>query len=53
MHPWQGTPEKKTAPERVRQGPVEGNGNGMSHHALGCAVVVICDAVFVFHHLTV
>jgi len=53
MHPWQGTDEKKTAPFKVRQGPVKGNGNGMSHHALGRAVMVICDAVFVLHHLAV
>ena len=53
MHPWQGTHEKKTAPVGVRQCPVKGNGNEISHHALGRAVMVLGDAVFVLDHLTV
>lgn len=53
MHPCAGPDEKKTAPVRVRQGPVKGNGRQISHHALGRAVMVVRDTVFVLDDLSV
>ena len=53
MHPQNGLGEKKTAPSRVRWVLNVEIAWQISHHALGCAVVVVRDAVFVLHHLSV
>ena len=53
MHPQNGLGEKKTAPSRVRWVLNVAIAWQISHHALGRAVVVVRDAVFVLHYLSV